>query len=178
MPSPAFSIRQCLPSDASTLCALGARLFRQSYGESHPEPALTPYLARTFDPGRVSAELATPAYRAWFAIDADQQPIGYAVLRRSEPPYPEGLPGTRPAEVLRFYVDAAWHGRGVGFALMRSCESEARRWDADCIWASVWRQADGPIAFYQRTGLAISGTAKFRFGDREEDDHVMSKALR
>ncbi len=177
MPSPAFSIRPCLPSDASTLCALGARLFRQTYGESHPEPALTPYLARAFDPDRVSRELATADYRAWFAVGPDQQPIGYAVLRRSRPPFPDGLPGAHPAEVLRFYVDAAWHGRGVGFALMRSCELEARGWGADCLWASVWRQATGPIAFYQRTGMTISGTAKFQFGDREEDDHVMSKAL-
>jgi GNAT superfamily N-acetyltransferase len=152
-------------------------LFRESYGESHPEPELSPYLARTFDPVRVRAELATADYRAWFAVDADQQPIGYAVLRRSEAPFPAGLPGSRPAEVLRFYVDATWHGHGVGFALMRACESEARGWGADCMWASVWRHATGPIAFYQRTGLTISGTAKFRFGDREEDDHVMSKAL-
>jgi hypothetical protein len=86
MPSPAFSIRPCLPSDAAALCALGARLFRQSYGESHPEPALTPYLARVFDVARVTAELKTPDYRAWFAVDAGQQPVGYAVLRRSHQP--------------------------------------------------------------------------------------------
>lgn len=177
MPSPAFSIRPCLPSDASTLCALGARLFRQSYGESHPEPDLTPYLARAYDPARVGAELATSDYRAWFAIDAEQQPIGYAVLRRSQPPFADGLPGSRPAEVLRFYVDQGWQGRGVGFALMRSCETEAREWGADCLWVSVWQQASWAVAFYQRTGLAISGTAFFHFGDRADDDYVMAKAL-
>jgi ribosomal protein S18 acetylase RimI-like enzyme len=177
MPSPAFSIRPCLPSDAPTLCTLGARLFRQAYGESHPEPHLTPYLARAYDPVKVGADLAQADYRAWFAIDADQCPIGYAVLRKSQPPFPDGLPGKRPAEALRFYVDSAWHGRGVGFALMRSCESQAREWGNDCLWVSVWQKADWAVAFYRRTGLEISGRAIFRFGDREDDDYVMAKAL-
>lgn len=177
MSSPAYSIRPCLPSDASTLATLGARLFRQAYGVSHPEPELTPYLTRTFEPARLARELATPDYRAWFAIDAAQQPIGYVVLRRSEPPFPAGLPGTRPAEALRFYVDAAAQGKGVGFALMRTCETQAREWGADCLWVAVWQQAAWAIAFYQRTGLIICGTAIFQFGDRADDDYVMAKAL-
>ncbi|HWA16241.1 MAG TPA: GNAT family N-acetyltransferase [Gemmatimonadales bacterium] len=177
MPSPAYSIRPCLPSEASTLCDLGARLFRQAYGVSHPEPDLTPYLASAYDPVRVSAELARPDYRAWFAVDADQQPFGYAVLRQSQPPYPDGLPGTRPAEALRFYVDSSWQGRGVGLALMRRCEAQARDWGADCLWVSAWQRASWAIAFYQRVGFATCGTAIFHFGAREDNDYVMAKAL-
>jgi ribosomal protein S18 acetylase RimI-like enzyme len=60
---------------------------------------------------------------------------------------------------------------------MRTCETEARAWGADGMWASVWPKAAGAIAFYQRTGLAVTGTAIFRFGDKDEDDHVMSKIL-
>lgn len=177
MPSPVFSIRPCLPADASTLCALGARLFRQAYGATHAEPRLSPYLARAYDPERVAGELASPGYRAWFAVDDAQEPFAYAVVRRSEPPFPGNLPGQRPAEVLRFYVDAAWQGRGVGYALMRSCEAQARAWGADCLWVAVWQQAGWAIAFYRRTGLAVSGTAIFQFGDRADDDYLMSKAL-
>lgn len=177
MPSPAFSIRPCLPVDAVALGALGARLFRQSYGASHPEPDLTPYLERTFAAAKLAEELARTTVRAWFAIDADDAPIGYAFMRLSHPPFPDGLPGSTPAELLRFYVDEVWHGRGVGFALMRHCETAARGWGADCLWVAVWQKALGPIAFYQRTGLAISGTAKFHFGNRLDDDYVMSRVL-
>jgi ribosomal protein S18 acetylase RimI-like enzyme len=60
---------------------------------------------------------------------------------------------------------------------MRHCETAARDWGADCLWVAVWQEAKGPIAFYQRTGLEISGTAKFHFGDRQDDDYIMSRPL-
>ena len=177
MASPAFSIRPCLPSDAAALGDLGSRLFRQAYGQTHPEPDLTPYLQHTYDPATLAKQLAQANLRAWFAVDVDQTPIGYSCLRRSEPPFPEGLPGVAPAEILRFYVDEAWHGRGVGVALMHACEQEARAWGTDCMWVSVWQEAKGPIAFYERTGLRISGTGIFQFGTRQDDDYIMSRAL-
>lgn len=176
MPSRAFSIRACLPSDAAVLGELGARLFRQAYGTTHPEPDLTPYLARTFAAERLAQDLAQ-GLRAWFAVDADHTPMGYACLRRSVPPFPDNLPGTKPAEVLRFYVEETWHGRGVGQALMDACEAGARAWGADCLWVSVWQEAKGPVAFYRRTGLVISGTGIFQFGARQDNDYIMSRAL-
>jgi len=43
-----FPIRRATVDDAATMAALGARLFAEAYGETHPEPELSRYLARSF----------------------------------------------------------------------------------------------------------------------------------
>jgi len=45
---PSFTIRRATVDDAEKMAALGARLFAQAYGETHPEPELSRYLARSF----------------------------------------------------------------------------------------------------------------------------------
>ncbi|MFL5576884.1 MAG: GNAT family N-acetyltransferase [Gemmatimonadaceae bacterium] len=172
-----FTIRACEPPEAGRLAALAARLFAQAYGATHPEPTLGAYLAEAFDPERLRAELATPGVRVLLAADDSRRPIGYAYLRESTERVPSGVPGARPAEVARFYVDAAWHGRGVAAALMAACEAEALRRGADALWLSVWQRAARPIAFYRRAGFGVVGTTTFRFGERLDDDYVMARRL-
>src|SRR5437764_972585 len=46
--SRAFTIRRCSIVDAETMATLGARLFAETYGPTHPEPELSRYLARSF----------------------------------------------------------------------------------------------------------------------------------
>ena len=175
MQTATFTIRECAASEAGALATLATRLFAQAYAPTHPEPELSTYLAREFAPARLAAELADPGVRAFLAEDATQRSIGYAYLR--EAAAPPGMPGRRAAEVVRFYVDAEWHGRGVAAALMAACEAEARRRGADVLWLAVWQQAARPIAFYRRAGFEVVGTTKFRFGDRLDDDYVMARRL-
>lgn len=172
----AFTVRACGLDEAGRLATTAARLFTQAYGPTHPEPELGAYLAREFAPARVSAELADPARRALVA-ESDGQWIGYAYLRESAEGWPDGVPGRRPVEIVRFYVDAGWHGRGVAPALMAACEDEARRRGADALWLSVWQEAARPIAFYRRAGFEVVGTATFAFGDRLDDDFLMVRRL-
>lgn len=158
------------------LAALGARLFREAYGDTHREPDLTPYLARTFDPARLADEMAQPEVLVYFAEDQAGVPIGYGYVRASGPERPAGVPGIRPWEVLRFYVDGRWHGRGVAAALFAACAEAAEQRGADALWLAVWQEAKRPQAFYRRMGLEIVGTTVFRFGQRQDADFVMAAA--
>jgi ribosomal protein S18 acetylase RimI-like enzyme len=171
-----FTIRACGPGEAGRLAAIGAHLFTQAYGPTHPEPELSAYLARAFAPARLAAELAEPGRRALVAESGGRW-IGYAYLHESVAGWPGGVPGHRPAEIVRFYVDTGWHGRSVAAALMAACEDEARRRGADALWLGVWQQAARPIAFYRRAGFEVVGTATFAFGDRLDDDWVMARRL-
>lgn len=171
----AFTIRACGPDEAGRLAAAGARLFTQAYGPTHPEPELGAYLARAFAPARLAAELAEPGRRA-LVVESGGEWIGYAYLRESAE-WPDGVPGERPVEIVRFYVDGGWHGRGVAQALMAACEDEARRRGADALWLGVWQEAARPIAFYRRAEFQVVGTATFAFGDRLDDDFVMARSL-
>jgi ribosomal protein S18 acetylase RimI-like enzyme len=172
----AFTIRACGPDEAGRLGATAARLFTEAYGPTHPEPELGAYLAREFAPARLAAELADPR-RGALVVQSGGRWIGYAYLHESTEGWPSGVPGQRPVEIVRFYVDAGWHGRGVATALMAACEGEARRRGADALWLNVWQEAARALAFYRRAGFAVVGTATFAFGDRLDDDFAMARPL-
>lgn len=172
-----FTIRRCGTEDAAATASLGARLFAQAYGPTHPEPELSRYLARSFPVDVLARALDDDDVSIFRALGERGEAIGYAFLQKTRPPFPGGVTGERPWEIYRFYVDAAWHGRGVAQELMRVCVDEARARGGDVVWLQAWQHASRALAFYQRAGFRIVGTAHFRFGDRLDDDYVLSRAL-
>jgi ribosomal protein S18 acetylase RimI-like enzyme len=175
--STAFSIGAASVADAARVAALGARLFTQAYGPTHPEPELGRYLARSFSVERMTAELASDATAFFLVQDSAGADIGYAYLRESRDTPPAGVVGQRPFEIARFYVDAAWHGRGVAPALMDACLAAARARQADVLWLATWEPALRAQAFYRRMGFEMVGTTKFLFGAVLEDDVLMARRL-
>lgn len=172
-----YTIRRATPAAAPTIAALGARLFTQAYGPTHPEPELTPYLQRSFDPGDIAAALERPEVVILLVEDLGGEPIGYAHTCSFEATLPNE-PGSLPAtEIERFYIDGAWHGRGVADALMTACHQVARAQGAARIFLQVWQEAPRAIAFYRRAGFAIAGETTFRFGERIDRDFVMVRTV-
>ncbi len=170
------TIRAGSSDDAEMLAVLGARLFVQAYGPTHPEPELTPYLERSFAPWRWAGALADTSVTVLVAEDRRGAPAGYAMLRESLP-VPSGVVGARPLEIQRFYVDEAWHGRGVAQTLMAACMQEAERRESDVLWLSVWQESPRPQAFYARMGFRVVGTTTFLFGQRVDEDFVMQRPV-
>jgi ribosomal protein S18 acetylase RimI-like enzyme len=171
-----FTVRRCSAHDAAVTAALGARLFAQAYGATHREPELSRYLARFFAVERITKALGDEEVAIFAAEDAHATAIAYAWLHKTRPPFPEGVTGEHPWEIYRFYVDAAWHGRGVAQALMRTCLNEARARAGDVVWLQAWQQAHRALAFYRRAGFTIVGNAHFHFGGRLDDDYVLAIA--
>jgi len=177
MPSAPLTIRRCTAADAAPVAALGARLFVQAYGRTHPEPELSRYLARSFSTELFTQQLDDPGVRVLIAEADDGAPLGYAHMRTTGDGRPDGVTAERSVEIVRFYVDAQWHGRGLAQALMAACEAEARAMGGDVLWLDVWQEAARPQAFYHRSGFAIVGTATFAFGERQDADYVMARPL-
>lgn len=173
--SPAFSIRRCSAHDAEMLAVLGARLFAESYGPTHPEPELSRYLARSFSASGIRDAIESPDVTYLVAEDMDR-PIGYAYLRTSPEP-PAGVEGEQVIEIARFYIDPAYQGRGVGAALMEDCFDDAASRGADVIWLQVWKEAPWAIGFYARMGFTVVGSALFYFGEQIGNDHIMSRPI-
>jgi len=176
-PAAEFGIRHATGADASRLASIGARLFTQAYGPTHPEPELSRYLARCFDVGVVSEALADDGTTFLLACDAAGADIGYAWLHETKDVPPNGVVGRRPLEIVRFYVDEPWHGRGVAQALMAACVADARGREVDVMWLATWQPAARAQAFYGRMGFEIVGTTTFLFGDVLEDDFVMARRV-
>ena len=171
-----FTVRRCDVGDAPVLASLGARLFTQAYGPTHPEPELSRYLARSFAVEDVRRAISDGDVSMFMAEDSSGVPIAYAYLRATPEP-PAGVDGSRPFEIVRFYVDGATQGRGVGAALMSSCLSDAKQRGGDVVWLQVWKEAPWAVGFYQRMGFTAVGSAPFYFGDQIGDDHVMAKPV-
>lgn len=164
------------------LAAVAERLFRQAYGATHSEPALGVYLRESFACDRIEALLADPATAVLLVEDGDGALIAYAQLQDAAPDTPDvllsrQLPGRRPLEIVRFYVDEAWHGRGIAAALMTACDAEARARGADVLWLRAWQEAARPLAFYAKMGFGVIGTGVFMFGAREDADFLLARAV-
>ena len=176
-------IRRANPDEAPAVAALGARLFREAYGPTHPEPALTPYLTEAFSLPNVERMLADPDTTVLLAEGQGREAFaGYAHLRMGAPDAPTtiltgALPGRRPLEIVRFYVAAEYHGQGVAAVLMSACDAEARARGADVLWLQAWQEAGRALAFYEKAGLTRIGTAIFRFGEREDHDFLLARPV-
>jgi GNAT superfamily N-acetyltransferase len=150
------------------------RTFRETYSASHHgicrDADVEAYIAAHFGVERQRADLADPAM--WTVLaDVDGTLAGYAQIRRGAVA-PVDLPGTRPVEVARFYVDRPWHGRGVARALMRSCVELAP--DADPLWLGVFEHNARARAFYAKCGFVPVGRTTFRMGDDVQQDWVLA----
>jgi ribosomal protein S18 acetylase RimI-like enzyme len=172
----AANVRRCTAADTGTIASLGARLFVQAYGATHPEPELSRYLTRAYSPEVIGSAIEEEGSVVFVAEDSDGAPVGYAHIAATKE-FPDGVQGRSAFEIVRFYVDGERQRRGVGAALMRACCDAAAQAGGDIVWLQVWTQAPWAIGFYQRMDFSIVGKKPFYFGERTDHDHVMSRVL-
>jgi len=155
------------------LAVLGERTFRDTYaGFNRPED-MDAYVAGAFGERRQAAELADPA-RTTLLAEIDDVAIGYTQLRTG--PAPDCVGELDAIEILRFYVDRPWQGRGVAQALMAAAVNEARARATGVMWLSVWAQNQRAIAFYRKSGFDSVGARDFLLGADRQRDWVMARA--
>src|ERR1043165_77778 len=104
------SCRRARLEDAGPLAELMERTFRQTYQAFNRIGDMDSYVAGAFGIERQQRELTDPAMTTIIA-ESSGSLVGYAQLRRSEPP--SCVPREGPIEIYRFYVQATAHGTGV-----------------------------------------------------------------
>ena len=108
-------------------------------------------------------------------VEEGGEAIAYAQLRAGH--VPDCVTGPEPIELWRFYVDRAWHGRGIAQALMDRVKAAARERGAKTLWLGVWERNDRARAFYAKCGFADAGEHIFLFGTDPQTDRVMVTGL-
>jgi ribosomal protein S18 acetylase RimI-like enzyme len=79
--------------------------------------------------------------------------------------------------VWRFYVEHAWHGRGVAQQLMRAALDEDASSGATGVWLGVWENNARAISFHGKFGFVDVGSHEFLVGSDPRTDRVMVRSL-
>ena len=124
--------------------------------------------------GRQLAEILDPGWATVVAADAGSL-IAFGQLRWSETP--ECIPGRRPREILRLYVDKAFHGQGLAPRLMGALLERAAEAGADGVWLGVWEHNPRALAFYRKSGFREVGDHAFMLGSDLQRDILMYREL-
>lgn len=174
MERPDLTVRRATAADARLLASLGARTFRDTFGKDNSEADMAAYLSASFAPEIQARELADVA-STFLIAHAGDLVAGYARTRLGDAP--DCVIGERPIEIVRFYADAPWIGRGIGATLMTACLELAAGLDADVIWLGVWERNPRAIAFYAKWGFAEAGRQTFVLGDDVQHDILMTRTI-
>ena len=156
------------------LVEFAARTFIDTFGPDNRSEDIAMFLASTFTPDHQEREITDPAYITLLA-EVDGSLAGYAQLRLSTPP--DCVTGPFPIELLRFYVDTAWKGRGIAQQLMIEVRETAKKLGARTLWLGVWERNQRAQAFYLKSGYQDGGAHDFVLGTDIQIDRIMVVSL-
>lgn len=181
-PSSTPVIRVATAIDAPAWSDFAHRVFLDTFGPSNDPDDLTEYMSEAFTHEQQRRELEDPL-RTCFLAECDGVLAGYVMLRQgaygsSDEATDERLvQAARPVEIQRFYVDHAFHGRGIAQQLMTAALAHAASLNGDVVWLGVWEHNPRAIRFYEKYGFAKAGAHRFRLGRDVQRDYVMMTPL-
>ena len=169
-----MNIRLATPADASVISDLARRTFYDTFAATNDPADMALYLAGAYTVDIQTRELNDRDITTLLVEEAGAA-IAYAMVRANH--VPECVTGPDPIELWRFYVDRAWHGRGVAAALMDRVTAAARGRGAKTLWLGVWERNHRARAFYAKWGFVDAGEHIFLFGTDPQTDRVMVTTL-
>lgn len=166
-----MKIRRATPDDAATLALLGHRTFEETFGPANDPANMALFLEKTYGEEQQRRELEQPDFIT-LLCEEDGVAIAFAQL------LPVPTPSEQNAiEIVRFYVDRPWHGRGIAQTLMEEAKRIARELAAAAVWLVVWEHNPRAIAFYEKCGFRDEGWVPFILGNDVQTDRVMVARL-
>jgi len=166
------TIRRAGAADAETIAALGARTFTETFGHLYPPEDLEGFLAEAHGVERARADLADPKKALWL-VEADGQPVGYALAGPCDLPHPEVTPGC--GELKRIYFLKDWQGGGLGQRLFDEVMAWLQADGPRDVWIGVWSENFGAQRFYARHGFEKVGGYGFAVGRTVDSEFILRR---
>jgi len=145
-------IRQTVPDDLAALSDLACRVYAATFGHALSEAELAAALQETKSEAYFQSVIDTDAIL--IALDGDL-PIGYVQICEMVLPVESAVPGSQQLNAL--YVDPAFHGKGVGKALLEAALALPRVRDGHTLYLDVWEENRRALSFYRRNGFEPVG---------------------
>jgi ribosomal protein S18 acetylase RimI-like enzyme len=168
-----MKIIPCKWKHHAALAELGASTFYETFRPHNSEEDMQAYLANTYTPALVQANLKKSGIHYFLGYDnlVDQ---GYIKLIEN----PEGinLEG-KIMELEKIYVRSSAQGSGLAKLLMEQATSLSKQLGFDYLYLGVWQENTRAIAFYKKFGFEIFDTRKFQLGSHWCEDYLLSLKL-
>jgi diamine N-acetyltransferase len=165
--------RDATPADREALVAMATESFCETFAHLYPQSDLDAFLAETFGPHGLPAQIGDPAYAIRVAVE-DGAIVGFAKMG------PCKLPDPAPhdaAELHQLYVLKGQHGTGVAATLMAWSIATARAWGAETFALGVYSDNLRAQRFYARHGLVKIGDYLFPVGETMDPEQIWSMSL-
>jgi ribosomal protein S18 acetylase RimI-like enzyme len=163
------SIDAMTEADYPIVARLGETIWRGHYSKIISMAQIEYMLAGRYAPEKLRAYIG--ADDRWLRLlRLDGEPVGYCSYSLT------ASPGEMKLEQL--YLLAEHKGRGLGGAMMRHVEAEARRRACRTLMLTVNKYNTDSIAIYRKSGFVVREQAVFDIGNGfVMDDYVMEKQL-
>jgi ribosomal protein S18 acetylase RimI-like enzyme len=175
MPAP-ITIRRATTADRDLLVELGRRTFFDTFVGTCSDEDMELFLAESFAPDKVAAELALERSDFYLALDAGAAVLGYARLYEEASP-PEFVSGRPALELVRFYLLQEAIGKGVAAPLMEHCLAVAKQRGYASIYLGVWERNYRAQRFYAKFGFSKCGQKIFMVGRDAQTDWYFARTL-
>ncbi|MEO5971159.1 MAG: GNAT family N-acetyltransferase [Bdellovibrionia bacterium] len=169
-----IQIRTATDSDAQPLADLARTTFVDTFGKHNTAQDMSLYVFETYGADKQLQEIRDPNRRIEIAWSGNLA-TGFFHLVRSAPH--ASVLGPKPIELLRLYVSASWHGKGVGSALTERAIQIAHEEGFETLWLGVWEQNLRAQAFYAKYQFSRVGEKIFRLGKDDQIDFVMTRPI-
>lgn len=169
-----ISFRPGVFADAEALVEFAARTYYETFAAVNTTENMQAYLAAAFTLPQMQSELSDPQ-ASFILSEAGGKLVGYAKLLAGRPP--DCVTDEDSIELVRFYIDQAWHGSGLASALMELCLSEAKERRFKTMYLGVWEKNLRAQAFYRKWNFSRVGEHVFYMGDDPQVDWWMTRAI-
>lgn len=175
MESHDFTIRRAAAADARRLSLIGQATFLESFADSLPGSDIMLHCRDQHSRADYERRLSTEGHALWLAEVKKGAPVGYAALSPPDLPTVETRAGD--VELKRIYVLSNFHGTGIAPALLDRARSHAREMGKSRLLVGVYGRNGRAIQFYQKNGMEVIGSRRFRVGANDYDDVILAGAL-
>jgi len=167
------TIRRATPDDASTLAALGAATFSETFGHLYPPEDLQAFLAGSHSVEAWTRTLADSQRAVWVVELADATAIGFIVVGACKLPVENREPIA--GEIQQLYVLSRHHNLRLGSRLMDVGLKWLEEHGRTPLYIGVWSQNFGAQRFYRRYGFDKVGEYGFPVGKTVDREFILRR---